>query len=499
MRVLAVAIAWLLACAGAEGARGGLDAKIDAPVRAAMEAGGAVPVLVLCRTQLLLGPGALEAFAAEHAGRARRELRPEVVARLKAIAAAEQPAVVAALGGAAVRRFWIVNGLAALLTREEIERVAALDEVLFVYHAGGITAGTLAPGGVAEVLTEVERPPFSAAGKRVAWDLKKLRAPKVWSQLGVAGEGAVVAHLDTGADYTHGDLRRNVWHNDGEIPNNGLDDDANGYVDDLYGYDFLSLKPEVGLAGGAQPHGTLTAGIAVGDGSGGIVTGVAPRARLMILRMGRLDGMLLAHEYAIENGADVMNMSFSIPDLGNVRGVWRLAADHAVAAGLALVSGVGNFQQTETVPEQIRIPEGIPSVVGVGGVDRRLRLAVFSSTGPVEWASVRFYGDYPMPEGLTKPDVSAFPGPNFPLLAPGGGYIDPNPMFQGNSFSSPHVAGVVALMLSAAPDLPAWRVREILEATARDLDAPGKDTRTGAGLVDALAAVRAAGQKTGRR
>jgi subtilisin family serine protease len=490
-------MACLLACAavaalGQDGARASLDEKIDEPVRAAMQGGDRVPVLVLCRTQLLLGPGAFEAFVAEHAGRPRRELRGEVVARLEAIADAEQPAVLAALGGVAVRRFWIVNGLAALLTPGEIERVAALDEVRFVYHAGAITSGTPAPGGVAEVLPDVERRPFSAKGRKVAWNLKQIRATKVWRS-GNAGEGVVVALLDTGTDYTHGDLRRNIWHNDGEIPNNGVDDDANGYVDDLYGYDFLALRPEVGRFNGAQPHGTLTAGIVVGDGTGGTVTGVAPRARLMPLRFGNLDGMILAHEYAVENGADVMNMSFSIPDLGNVRGVWRLMSDHAVAAGLVLVSGVGNFQQTEQVPEQIRIPEGIPSVIGVGGVDRRLELAVFSSTGPVEWASVKFYGDYPLPAGLTKPDVSAFPGPDYPLHAPGtNGYIDPNPTFRGNSFSSPHVSGVAALMLSAAPDLAAWRVREILEATARDLDVPGKDTRTGAGLVDALAAVDAA-------
>jgi subtilisin family serine protease len=447
-------------------------------------------VLVLCREQLLLGPGALDAFAVANAGRARRELRTEVVAELKAIADREQPAVLAAIGdGTPVRRFWIVNAVEASLTPEQIDRVAALDEVRFVYHAGSFTIAPALPGGAATVLPESERPAFTSRNKRVAWDLKKLGVVKVWKELGIAGDGVVVALLDVGTEYTHADLRRNIWHNAGETPNNGRDDDANGYVDDLYGFDFTNLRPEV--SNPAQPHGTFTAGIIAGDGTGGILTGVAPRARLMILGFGRLDGMLLAHEYAIENGADVMNMSFSIPDLGNVRGVWRLMSDHAVAAGLVLVSGVGNFQQTEQVPEQIRIPEGIPSVIGVGGVDKRRALAFFSSIGPVEWSDVAFYNDFPLPAGLTKPDVVAFPGPKYPVLRPGGGYIDPNRNVAGNSFSSPHVAGVAALMLSAAPDLPAWRVREVLEATAVDLDAPGKDVRTGAGLVDALAALRA--------
>jgi subtilisin family serine protease len=474
--------------------------KLDAPVRAAMRDGTPVPVLVLCRTQLLLGPGALAAFTSANARRSRLELRAEVVARLKEIAEAEQPAVLAALGeGVRVKPFWIFNGLVALLTPAQIERVAALEEVLYVYHSAGITSAPSNAGGVATVLQVVERPPFSRVGKKVAWNLKKIGAAAAWTQLGITGDGVVVALLDGGTEYTHADLRSNVWRNAGEAPNNGVDDDGNGYADDLYGFNFAAMRPEVGVAEGGSPHGTLTAGIIAGDGSGGTVTGVAPRARLMILRGGRLDGMILAHQYAVENGADVMNMSFSIPALGNLRGVWRLMSDHAVAAGLVLVSGAGNFQRTEEVPEQIRIPEGIPSVVGVGGVDRTLRLTDFSSIGPVEWASVQFYGDYPMPEGLTKPDVVAFPGPGYPLLRPGGsGYIDPNPGARGNSFSGPHVAGVAALMLAAAPELPAWRVRELLESTARDLEPTGKDNRTGAGLVDALAAVRAAREAAGR-
>ncbi|NIQ56781.1 MAG: S8 family serine peptidase, partial [Gemmatimonadetes bacterium] len=88
------------------------------------------------------------------------------------------------------------------------------------------------------------------------------------------------------------------------------------------------------------------------------------------------------HEYALENGADVLNMSFSVPDLGNLRGLWRWMSEHAIAAGLVLVSGAGNFQQTEPVPVQLRTPEAIPSVIAVGGVDRDSTLAGFSSMGP---------------------------------------------------------------------------------------------------------------------
>ena len=97
-----------------------------------------------------------------------------------------------------------------------------------------------------------------------------------------------------------------------------------------------------------------------------------------------------------------------------------------------------------------------------------------------------------MPKGLIKPDVSAFPGPNYPVLGSKRGYLDPNNRVKGNSFSGPHVAGTVALMFSANPELTAWRVKEILEITATDLGSKGKDNDTGAGLLNALAAVKAA-------
>jgi len=116
-------------------------------------------------------------------------------------------------------------------------------------------------------------------------------AVRVWKELGITGEGAVVAMLDTGVNYVHEDLRSNIWINRKETPNNGLDDDGNGYVDDYYGYDFSRMRSEV-IARGRRQHGTWTAGIVAGDGSGGTVTGVAPRARLMPLKA---DGTRATH------------------------------------------------------------------------------------------------------------------------------------------------------------------------------------------------------------
>jgi subtilisin family serine protease len=387
-----------------------------------------------------------------------------------------------------------VNGVVVQLSPAELEHVRADPRVLWAYPAGLVSAP-----GPAEKLAQVLPPParrgrFSPQGKQVPWHLKALHVPEVWTRLGVAGEGVVVASFDSGIDYLHADMRANVWRNPKEKPDNGRDDDHNGYVDDLYGYDFSRGSPEV-LDRTRRHHGAVTSSCLVGDGTSGTVTGVAPRARVMALvARGGPWNAARAFQYALEEGADVVNMSFSIPGLGDTRGLWRMMAEHASAAGLVLVSGAGNFRKQAPIPVQIRIPEGIPCVICVGGLDREQHVPDFVSLGPVEWSKVRFYGDYPMPAGLVKPDVCAFCGPGIDMIDPQGedGYLGEENRRRGNSLSAPQAAGVVALMLSANPRLNPWEVKALLESTAHDLEAKGKDTRTGAGLIDAFRAVGAA-------
>jgi len=447
-------------------------------------------VLVLGRTQLLADARAFDAFCKANAKTKRSKLRAEVVARLKKIAADEQPGILAALGNPKdARGLWIVNAVVARLDAAAIAKARESQLVKWVYPAGRVVPMGDA-GKVAEVLEPAERKPFSTEGKTIPWNLEMLHAPGAWKR-GARGDGVVVAMFDAGLNYSHTDLRNNMWINAGEIANNGKDDDGNGYVDDLYGFDFAAGKAEV--KNPQVHHGTLTSSIVAGDGSGGTITGVAPRARLMaLIASGGPWNAARAFQYALEEGADVVNMSFSIPNLGDVRGLWRLMAEQATCAGLVLVSGAGNFPK-EPLPEQIRIPEGIPCVICVGGVNRNRQFARFTSQGPVEWGKVKFYEDFPMPDGLVKPDVAAFPGPGAGLVLPGdSGYQPANNRFRGNSLSSPHVAGVCALVLSVNRDLTPWRVKAILESTAEDLPPKGKDNRTGAGLVNAEAAVAAA-------
>lgn len=450
--------------------------------------------IVLGKTQLLADAGAFAAFTRQNADVRAAELRATTIARLKAIAAKEQPAILEALGSPEnARSLWLVNAVVVSMTREAAKQARGLDCVKWVYPAGRVPADGDA-GTVAEVLRREPRAPFSVKQKTIPWNLDRLGVPKVWTTLGISGEGVVVASFDKGLNYRQQDLRNNIWINPDEIANNGKDDDRNGLVDDLYGFDFTRMKAEV-LDTGRRQHGTLTSSLIVGDGTGGTITGLAPRARLMALRAA--GGAYLAaraFQYAIEKGARVVSMSFSIPGLGNARGLWRMMAEHATCAGMVLISGAGNFRRQVQVPEQIRIPEGIPCVICVGGVGPDRRLAPFSSTGPVEWKGVKFFADHPLPKGLVKPDVVAFPGPDLGLVGTDGNdtYLGKTNPRRGNSLSAPQVAGIVALMLSANPDLLPWRVKELLEATATDIEPRGKDNETGAGLVNALKAVQAA-------
>jgi subtilisin family serine protease len=477
------------------------EGKIDPPLLDSMAAGRSARVIVLGRTQLFAPVGGLESFQEQRASDDRLALRERVVTTLKENAAEEQIRILETLGRTeADRALWILNALSLELWPEEIRAASLMEEVLFIYAGGEAPLEQRVGGDPILLIPEAPTLLFDPTGKDIAWNVRHLNAPRVWTELGNTGEGAMIAVLDNGANYAHTDLRSNLWRNPGEIPNNGVDDDGNGWIDDVYGYDMSGMGPDVRNTDTPRQHGTMTSGIALGDGAGGIITGVAPRAKLMLLKLtgDNVDSAgdkpiaaALAYEYAIENGADILSMSFSLPHLGNLRGFWRMMSDHAVAAGLFLVGGAGNFRQTEPIPIQHQSPKDVPSVISVGGIDTLGALVSFSSMGPAEWTTVALYGDYPMPEGVVKPDLSAFPGSGFPVLGTSdAGYIDTDTVrIRGNSFSGPQVAGVAALIFSEHPSMSVWQVRDIIESTARDLGAPGKDNMFGWGLADAYEAV----------
>jgi subtilisin family serine protease len=177
------------------------------------------------------------------------------------------------------------------------------------------------------------------------WGRDLIDAPEVWTQ-GITGENVVVAVIDSGVDYNHPDLFANIWSNQDEIANNGIDDDNNGYVDDSRGWDFVNQDN--------QPmdfnnHGTHVAGIIAATIDGVGITGVAPNAEIMPVRVldengfGKISEALAGIRYAVENGADVINLSLGGNDY--VSEVLDTIS-WAVQQGVVVVVAAGNESQT---------------------------------------------------------------------------------------------------------------------------------------------------------
>lgn len=349
--------------------------------------------------------------------------------------------------------------------------------------------------------------------------LTTLRVPEVWQQ-GLTGAGVIVALLDTGIDFAHADLSSAIWVNPGETAGNGLDDDGNGFIDDWRGWDFAANDNDPSDAAG---HGTNVAGLIAGNGQSGRQTGVAPGAKLMVIRRGTTESSLWAgSQYAIENGADVLNQSVSWkwsfvprPDYS----AWRRQAESELAAGMLHVNSAGNTGDglvDDPIPYNVAAPAncpppwldpaqapqaGVSSVIAVGNVDARSSaIAQRSPYGPAEWTSITAHRDagypWPMPPehqdyptwngepGLIKPDLVA-PGEFSFTTRLGGGYLQ----FDGTSAASPRVAGIAALLLQAQPAATPADLARALFTSARDLGPVGRDNRYGAGLVDAHAAL----------
>lgn len=280
----------------------------------------------------------------------------------------------------------------------------------------------------------------------------------VWEKA-TGSSATVIAVLDGGVDLEHEDLREKIWINSGEVPANNEDDDGNGFVDDVHGWDFITGGP----AAESVHHATHVAGIAAAASDNGIgVAGVDWGARLMSVRVlgrsgvGREEGMIRAIDYAVANGADIINMSIE----GPTSPVLLDAIENAYAAGVVVVAAAGNSgadtARVEPFPACADVG-GVNTVIGVGATDEEGETASFSNYGPCV-------------------DVSA-PGKNILSTKAGSRYGT----MSGTSMSSPFVAGVAGLYLSLHPNAP---VNEVIEAIV--------SSRTSSGLVDAATAVSAA-------
>ncbi|MBF0103743.1 MAG: S8 family serine peptidase [Deltaproteobacteria bacterium] len=182
------------------------------------------------------------------------------------------------------------------------------------------------------------------------WGIDRVNAPEAWAQ-GITGAGVVVAVVDSGVDYNHPDLSENIWQNPGEIPDNGIDDDANGYIDDVNGYNFTTYNDE-GPDNNPMDqhyHGTHVAGniAAVGDNGIGVV-GVAHGSEIMPVRAlssigkGRSSDIAAAITYAATMGADVINLSLGRVSSYEGSLVEREAIAFARSLDAVVVAAAGN-------------------------------------------------------------------------------------------------------------------------------------------------------------
>lgn len=254
----------------------------------------------------------------------------------------------------------------------------------------------------------------------------------------------VVAVLGTGVDVNHPDLKDNAWVNEGEIPDNEIDDDENGYVDDVHGWNVESSngdvipEPDWWDIGG---HETMVAGViaGVGDNDEG-VCGVNWQCSVMAIRMSiyiTSAEVAAGLDYAAANGADILNMSFGSDDFGPEGDpIVQEAINKAFAAGVLLVASAGNDDT-----DQINYPAGYYNVMAVASTDGEDIKTGHSSFGP--WV-----------------DITA-PGTDIVTTDLDSEYI----ATAGTSFSAPYVAAVGALVLSHRPELSHVEVRAILENT----------------------------------
>ncbi|MBN3939239.1 S8 family peptidase [Nostoc sp. NMS9] len=273
------------------------------------------------------------------------------------------------------------------------------------------------------------------------WGADLVKAPEVWAQ-GYTGRGVVVAVVDTGVDYNHEDLTNNIWTNTKEIAGNGIDDDGNGYIDDNYGWNFADKNNNTLDDNG---HGTHVSGTIAGENNNYGVTGIAYDAKIMPVKAldssgsGSYSSISKGIRYAVDNGANVINLSLGG---GSSNRTLESAIDYASSKGVIVVMAAGNDGgSSPEYPARYASKSGI----AVGAVDKNNNLADFSNrSGTNEIAYV------------TAPGVKVYSS------VPNNQYAT----YSGTSMAAPHVAGIVALMLSANSNLTDAQVRQIVTETA---------------------------------
>ena len=299
------------------------------------------------------------------------------------------------------------------------------------------------------------------------WALTRIDAASAWGQQ-TGSSGVIVAVMDSGVDYTHPDLVANLWHNPGEFGGvAGADDDNNDVIDDIYGVNY-NIAADPGETETGDPldddtdasHGTAVSGIigAVGNNDEGIV-GVNWTTRLMAVKFlqgpvgeGAVSDAIKGVDYAIAEGAKIINMSFAAPEYSQFL---EDAIERADAAGVLVVSAAGNgIEQPPDSGNFVAVDLDVTSV-SPASLKTANNITVAGSTSDDGLWSQSNYGDATVdlaaPGGSSVASVLSTVSPIVEL----GNYA----YLVGTSMSAPHVSGIAALIWSEYPALSHYEVK----------------------------------------
>lgn len=327
-------------------------------------------------------------------------------------------------------------------------------------------------GATADVPYAGQQFEWGHTGDSRFYHLPMIRAEAAWEN--TQGEDTVVAIIDTGMNYNHPDIANKLYINTREIPNNRLDDDGNGYIDDVHGYDFAFGD---NIPFDDESHGTHVSGLVAG-----VQSGVAPGTKILPIKAlyptgsATLSSVVSSILYAVQMKADVINMSLG--GEGEASAFIKNALEEANKAGILIVSASGNSgKNVDETPFYINEHQGA-GILSVGATDMNGELTDYSNYG-VNGVSI------------ASPGGSA----ELPILSTHSYYnYGPYVAYPGTSMASPIVAGVAALVKSMNKSLTHLQVKEIIRASAVRL--PHLNTKIQEGrFVNAQAAVEMAGQR----
>ena len=296
-------------------------------------------------------------------------------------------------------------------------------------------------------------------------------APEAW-EITTGSRDVVIGVIDSGVDINHPDLAANIWVNPGETPNNGIDDDGNGFIDDVNGWDFYD---DDNTPNDGNGHGTHVAGTigAVGNNNSGIA-GVNWEISLLPLRFLGNDGSgWTSDAVAAVNYATMLKRDFGINVVATNNswggGGYSRTLDRAIEAandqGIMFVAAAGNEGNNNDTNPRYPTNYDAPNVISVAALNRNDNLASFSNYGA---ATV---------------DIGA-PGVSIYSTLPGNSYGS----FSGTSMAAPHVAGVVGLLNAAKPGISVTEVSSAILGTVDSLQSLDGKTVSG-GRVNAAAAL----------